>query len=132
MVTGTNYLYHSLDLLAPEIKQHLYLSIDSLESTKVKFFQGVKRTAMFLLTEKNNMACLLDQEDLQESIISAAVRSELGIEEIVDFTMLNFSLLVLLLANGSLVIFDCALLFGSNWQSSSLLYMQTVEAPQDS
>lgn len=47
VVTGTNYLYHSMDLMAPNVNQDLNLSVDRVDGTKAKLFvvnQGANGT----------------------------------------------------------------------------------------
>ena len=62
--------------------------------------EGEGRTAMLFLTSKNNLSVLLDQQELCENVISQTVQQELAMDEIVDFTLVQFSLLVVLCRMG--------------------------------
>ena len=96
---------------------------------------------MFLTGGKRpNVSILVDQSELCVGVISAAVQQELGIEEIVDFTLVHFHLMVLLLKKGKLVSFDCSAIFasashqasatsGGGWSSSQVRYLHTLNLP---
>lgn len=80
VVTGINYLYHSLDLMAPSVSQDLDMSIEQLESTRAKTFQDLERnrSVIVLLTpnkpqDKSNLALLVDQSELCVNIIANSV-----------------------------------------------------------
>jgi hypothetical protein len=88
-VTGTNYLYHSLDLMAPTVKQDLDLSVDRVDGAKAKMFvlrQGAhsvseseeRRSLLVLLTKRStNVSLLLDQQEFCVNVIGEAVLKEL-------------------------------------------------------
>ena len=57
------------------------------------------------------MSILVNQSELCDGVISGAVQQELGLDEIVDFTLVHFHIMVLLLKKGKLVTFDCSAIF---------------------
>ncbi len=143
-MTGTNYLYHSLDPMTSEIAQDLDLSLDQVESQRAKLFSEPEsqRSALLLLTggKRPNVSILVDQSELCVGVISSAVQQELGLDEIVDLTLVHFTVMVLLLKKGRLVAFDCSSLFattgplsaapsGGAWSSSQVRYLHTIELP---
>ena len=100
------------------------LSLDALgdvDVKKAKFFRSLKQPTKtvlcFLGKQARNISLVVDQQELCDKVIGDNILRELGIDvkggsssssvQILDFTLLNFSLLVVLLNTSDLVVFDC-------------------------
>ena len=100
------------------------MSLDALSElhvSKAKLFrspeQPFKTVMCFLGKEADNISLVIDQQELCDNVISANVLEDLGIKKkagavnsditIVDFTLMDFHFLVVLLNTGDLVVFDC-------------------------
>ena len=124
LISGTYHTYHSIGVLAPQLSQDLDLSLDVLGEvhvSKTKLFRSPaepsKTVMCFLGKQANNLSLLIDQQELCDNVIGVSVVEELGLKkkgsatnsdvQIVDFTLMDFKYLVILLSSSVLVMFDC-------------------------
>ena len=123
LITGTYHTYHSIGVLAPQISQDLDLSLDALgevQVSKTKLFRSPtepsKTVMCFLGKSANNLSLLIDQQELCDNVIGVSVLEELGLKkkgstnsdvQILDFTLMDFKYLVILLSSNALIVFDC-------------------------
>ena len=127
LITGTYATYHGpIDLMVPQLAQDANKSFDTLGElsvSKSKFFRcatdHTKTVLVFLAQNARNISFVINQEELCDNVLSLDVMQNLGfkkeasscvdLSQIVDFTLLEHQYLVVLMAQGHILVFDCSM-----------------------